>query len=656
MNTSMISNRLRGETSPYLLQHADNPVDWYPWGDEAFEKALSEDKPIFLSVGYSACHWCHVMAHESFEDEQVAAILNRAFVPIKVDREERPDVDAVYMEACRLMTGGGGWPLTVFLTPDQKPFYAGTYYPKRSGYGRPGLIELLEVVEKEWRTNHKAILKNAEILVSELNKEEKTGHLHGFSDTISAQYSYLKHTFDTVYGGFGQAPKFPMPSNLLFLAEYGKRRKDASAIKMFFATLDAMYRGGIYDHIGGGFARYSTDREWLVPHFEKMLYDNAQLIKVYSEAYLQSGKELYKEILMECSNYLSKELQNGEGGFYSAQDADSEGREGLYYLFSPEEIDKVLGKESGARFAKAYGITPSGNFEGKSIPNLIGKELLHPSDYRNEKEQLYVFRKKRMKLHIDDKYLSFWNALAADGLASAYKSTGEEGLLTLARNALAFIKNKLTDGKNVYTSYKNGKHTMGCVLEDAAAYISACIGLYNATFEEHYLKEAYARTEFVINEFWDDEKGGFFLTPHSGQKLISRPKEFYDGVTPSGNALMYYNILYLTEAEGIILAEVRKEIKDKLAKFLDKTGSAAAQGYYAYAKLKEEHFARLVCVIPEDTDRQSFIDDHREALFAYDIVLFTPPTDTYKLMGGLVTFYACESGACHPPANVLPQI
>jgi uncharacterized protein YyaL (SSP411 family) len=647
-------NRLITEKSPYLLQHAHNPVFWYPWCDEAFELAMAEDKPVFLSVGYSACHWCHVMAKESFEDEEVAKILNRSFVAIKVDREERPDIDSIYMEACRIMTGGGGWPLSVFLTPDQKPFYAGTYYPKRSASGRPGFIELLEVIEREWRFNRKAILKNADILLKELRKEEKGSPLYPFTDVINTHLTYLRHTFDPDYGGFGGAPKFPMPSSLLFLAELCKKKKDAKSANMLFTSLDSMYRGGINDHIGGGFARYSTDRIWLVPHFEKMLYDNAQLIKVYAEAYGISGKSIYFDAVSDTINYLKSEMRGAEGGFYSAQDADSEGAEGLYYLFTPQEITSVLGEAEGRRFCEAYGITAEGNFEGKNIPNLIGKESIMPSDFKGAKEKLYSFRRGRMSIKTDDKYLSFWNCLLAESLAAAYKITKNAGHLALAKGALGFVKKHLTDGKLVYTSYKDGVRGKVSVLDDIASYISACLALYGVTFDEGYLKEAKDYCGNAIKEFWDGEKGGFFLTPVSGEKLITRRKEVYDGVTPSGNSLMYCNILYLLQAGAFDSGLY--EIKDKLGKFMEKSGSAAAQGYFAYAKLKEEHFTKLVCVLPGDTDRQSFIDDHKEALLKYDFVAIERPSETYSLSGGLATFYVCENGVCKDPTNILPII
>lgn len=644
----MKTNRLLHEASPYLRQHAVNPVDWYPWGCEAFQKAEAEDKPVFLSIGYSACHWCHVMARESFADEEVAEILNRAFVSVKVDREERPDVDGIYMEVCRRMTGSGGWPLTVFLTPGKKPFFAGTYYPKRAVYGRPGLIELLTIVEKEWKSNRAAILRNADTITARLNEADEDEMPHK-KNTSDGHFEELRRSFDTVWGGFGRAPKFPMPSDLLFLAEYGKER-NALAHAMLFKTLDAMAAGGIFDHIGGGFARYSTDRKWLVPHFEKMLYDNAQLLRVYTLAYTLSGKALYKDIAERISFWIKEEMRHSGGGFYSAQDADSGGGEGLYYLFTPEEAEAVLGKSAGRRFAEAHDITGEGNFEGKSIPNLIKRE---PDDgnkgeYRKEAAALYRYRKNRMELRTDDKILSFWNALAIEAYAEAYKATSEKEYLDLAAGAYAYVKEKLTDSKTVYTAYRDGKRSAGGVLDDAAAFISAAIALYQATQEERYLTDAEAHTRRVQEEYWDSENGGYFFTSASGEQLIVRRKEIYDGVTPSGSALMYYNLIRLGE---LTAKPGYAGTAEKLEAFMDTQNGAGSQGYYQFAKIKKEAYSRVLCVLPDDVEKEAFFRQERNALFAYDYALLSRPSETFPLLQDKPTYYICKNGVCKQPTN-----
>jgi len=644
----MNMNRLMNEASPYLRQHAVNPVDWYPWGKDAFGKAVAEDKPVFLSIGYSACHWCHVMARESFADEEIAEILNRAFVSVKVDREERPDIDGVYMEVCRRMTGTGGWPLTVLLTPEKKPFFSGTYYPKHSANGHPGLTELLIIVEKEWKNNRAAILKNAELVTAQLGQPDEE-RVPGKKNTAAAHFNDLKQSYDSVWGGFGRAPKFPMPSDLLFLAEYGKTH-EGGAHGMLYKTLDAMYSGGIFDHIGGGFARYSTDRKWLVPHFEKMLYDNAQLLRVYALAHAMSGKAMYQDIAARIAFWIKEEMRGAGGGFYSAQDADSGGGEGLYYLFSPDEADAVLGKSNGRRFSEAYDITKEGNFEGKSIPNLIKRDpnTAKSDDFSKEAAALYRYRKNRMELRTDDKVLSFWNALAVEALAEAYRHTHMPAYLELARGAFSFLKEKLTDPQTVYTSYRDGRRSAGGVLDDAAAYVSAAIALYNVTLEQAYLSDAEARAKRVNQEFWDNENGGYFFAAASGEKLIARRKELYDGVTPSGNAMMYHNLIRLA---ALTDNKEFEETAEKLEAFLDAQGSSGSQGYYRFARLKKDVYSRIICVLPPEIQKESLITQNISVFAPYDAVQFRNPSQEYPLKDGLPTYYICTNGVCFPSST-----
>ncbi|MDD4840057.1 MAG: thioredoxin domain-containing protein [Clostridia bacterium] len=647
----MNKNKLSTETSPYLKEHSTNPVNWYPWGNEAFAKAVEENKPILLSIGYSTCHWCHVMAKESFEDAEIATILNRSFVSIKVDREERPDIDSVYMEACKVLTGTGGWPLTVFLTPDKKPFFAGTYFPKQTKYGTIGFIELLLIIEKQWKNNREAVLNNAEVISCNIKTEEDNSVLE--QDVIKIQYQYLKKSFDPNYGGFGNSPKFPMPCDLLFLAEYGKERKEPFALRMLDTTLDAMYLGGIFDHIGGGFSRYSTDNKWLIPHFEKMLYDNAQLINIYTEAYYYTGKEKFKNIADFITKWLVSEMRGIEGGFYSAQDADSNGIEGLYYLLDVEEVENVLGKERGKIFSDVYDITKEGNFEGKNIPNLLNlKKLLSENQIlSDELTAIYNYRKNRMELKIDDKYLSFWNSLAVCSFANSFRRTLSQDYINLARNIFIFIQSRMTDERKVYSSYKDGKHSVCGVLDDEASYISACIALYGATFDEYYLKEAQTRVKQVINEFWDKKNCGFFFTPESGEKLIIRRKEVYDGVTPSGNSLMYENFVRLSKlSENPTQYEAMTE---NLEKYLDSQQSNGSRGYYCYAKLLKQKGNIIVCALPEEMPKDRFISNQRKKLFYYDNVIIKRASTTYKLINGQPTYYVCTNGTCLPPTNMI---
>ena len=412
-----MANRLYKEKSPYLLQHGENPVDWHPWSEEAFQKAQQEDKPVFLSIGYSTCHWCHVMAHESFEDQEVAEILNRDYISIKVDREERPDIDAVYMSVCQAVTGSGGWPLTIIMTPQQKPFFAGTYFPKKGAYGRMGLIDLLERVALLWKENREELIEAGNEITAAINLNHTGSGKEPDRKLVERAASQLARIFDVKWGGFGQAPKFPTPHNLLFLMRYGSTMQEAGAMKMAQVTLEDMARGGIHDHIGGGFSRYSTDEKWLVPHFEKMLYDNTLLLMAYVKAYQHTKKESLADVAHRTAQYILLELTSEEGGCYCGQDADSEGVEGKYYVFTPDEVKHLLGKEDGEEFCRLYDITEDGNFEGKSIPNRIRstEDGWERNDPRLKK--LYDYRLSRTHLHKDDKILLSWNGWVMIGLA-----------------------------------------------------------------------------------------------------------------------------------------------------------------------------------------------------------------------------------------------
>ncbi|MCL2697354.1 MAG: thioredoxin domain-containing protein [Oscillospiraceae bacterium] len=574
-----MKNRLINETSPYLLQHAENPVDWYPWGSEAFEKAQREDKPVFLSIGYSTCHWCHVMAHESFEDPEVARIMNRDFIPVKVDKEERPDIDSIYMNVCVSLTGSGGWPLTAIMDSGGKPFFAGTYFPKRSRYGMPGLVEILGNVNSHWQNNRGRLLDSAEKITAHINSQSKKPPAALDSAVlINKGIAYFKSAFDKHYGGFGRAPKFPSPHNLLFLMEAYENLGDKSCLEMAEKTLLSMAKGGIFDHIGFGFSRYSTDEKWLAPHFEKMLYDNALLIMAYTKAYEITKNPVYKSIAGKTILYIKRGMTNPDGGFYSAEDADSDGIEGKFYVFTPQEILSVLGKADGQAFCKLYDITEGGNFEGKNIPNQIS--LAEPDDSLSHLlPKLYEYRRTRTSLHKDDKILSAWNALMIAALADASRVFDDDSHLETAMKAAAFIEANLCEDNNVFTSFRDGKRTDNGVLDDYAFYIFALLKLNRVTRAKQLANK-------VITDFFNNENGGFYLTGSGSEALITRPNETHDGAIPSGNSVMTMNLLTLNLLTG--------EYGDVLDKQVDFMSSAAADipgghSFFLCALLKREH-------------------------------------------------------------------
>lgn len=551
-----MSNRLKDEKSPYLIQHMDNPVDWYPWCEEAFRKAKAQNKPVFLSIGYSTCHWCHVMAHESFEDEETAEILNQGYVSIKVDREERPDIDAVYMSACQAVTGQGGWPLTIIMTPEQKPFFAGTYFPKERYYGRPGLKDILKKVLVLWRDRREDLIRDGEEITAAINRtstaqKDSPDNQLPEKELLRKAYHIFREQFDPVWGGFGGAPKFPSPHNLLFLMRYAKEEGKNDALRMAEKTLDAMMNGGIHDHIGGGFSRYSTDEKWLVPHFEKMLYDNALLILAYLEAYRITGKDRYGDTVRHTADYILRELTDSRGGFYCGQDADSEGVEGKYYVFSPEEVTAVLGEAEGREFCSRYGITKEGNFEGKSIPNRIGKCR---EGGGQAETKLYEYRLKRASLHKDDKILLSWNAWTILALARAGAVLKEERYLEAARKAQGFIEGHMTDAQGrLFLRYRDGEAACQGQLKDYAVYALALLELYQVDLRKEYLTEAVHRAGQMRRFFEDAGEGGYYIYASDAVPLIARPKEMHDGAIPSGNsaALMVLGKLAaLTGGEG----------------------------------------------------------------------------------------------------------
>ncbi len=645
-----MSNRLKYETSPYLLQHKDNAVDWYPWGEEAFERAKKEDKPVFLSIGYSTCHWCHVMAHESFEDKEVAELLNRYFISIKVDKEERPDIDNVYMSVCQSFTGSGGWPTSIFMTADQKPFFAGTYFPKDSQIGVFGLKELLSAIHREWVNDRDSLLRQSNEIIGHLNKTELTAETAD-SHLIHSAVEHYKRIYDKTYGGFGRAPKFPTPHNLLFLLSYYERYDDAQCLRMAEHTLWQMYRGGMFDHIGFGFCRYSTDKKFLVPHFEKMLYDNAMLILAYCKAYAVTKKILYLEIAEKTAAFVLREMTSPEGGFYSALDADSEGEEGKYYLFTPNEIIEVLGLDDGKKFNRHFDISERGNFEGKNIPNLLSN---NPEDKSFESflPKLDNYRKKRYPLHLDDKVLTAWNGLMIAAMCELYLVSKKEIYLNTARNADDFIQKSLSEDDTLFVSFRAGKRGVSGFLDDYASYIFAQLALYKATLDCEYSERAKRLCDKVASDFGDNA-GGFYLYGNNSEELILRPKEAYDGAIPSGNSLMAYNLVRLSL---IASDEKYTTAAERQLDFIAAKASQYPSGYAMFLTTLLEHTdppMKVTVVTDKQTDEINLpLSVASDAV----IILLSEPTEEYPFKNGKTTYYVCRNRTCLPPTNYLEEL
>ena len=661
-------NRLKQEKSPYLMQHGENPVDWYPWCKEAFQKAAREDKPIFLSIGYSTCHWCHVMAHESFADSEVADLLNREFISIKVDREERPDIDAVYMSVCQAMTGSGGWPLTIFMTPEQKPFFAGTYFPRHGGYGRFGLMDLLERVADLWKNNREELLRAGNQITAAINQEQTSNGQKPNRSLVERAYGQLAQRFDHKWGGFGGAPKFPTPHNLLFLMRYAEVTRESNAMKMVEITLEDMAKGGIFDHIGGGFSRYSTDEMWLVPHFEKMLYDNALLLIAYTKAYQHTKKESFADMARRTVRYILRELTSEEGGCYCGQDADSEGVEGKYYVFTPEEVKAVLGEADGAEFCRLYDITDSGNFEGKSIPNRI-RSLENGWDIKDPRlEMLYDFRLNRTKLHKDDKILLSWNAWAMIALAKAGQVLEEPSYLDAAVRIHEFIESKMvTEHDRLYLRYRDGEAAYEGQLEDYAVYALALLELYRATFDAKYLQAAIHRAKQMVELFEENNKGGYFMTAFDGEQLIARPRETYDGAIPSGNSVAALVLQTLASLTG---EQKWQAAADRQLSFLTgKIGeypSASCFGVLALMGALYPHRELVRATsdgLPDELKNylKSHPADDLQVLLktkenAETLAECAPFTKDYPIPEQGSMYYLCENGACKAPVPELSQL
>lgn len=664
LSENKMPNRLVNEKSPYLLQHAYNPVNWFPWGEEAFAKAREEDKPIFLSVGYSTCHWCHVMERESFEDEEVAEILNESFVSIKVDREERPDIDHIYMQVCQTLTGSGGWPLTIIMTPDKNPFFSGTYFPKNNRMNMQGLLSILGQVKELWQNNREKIILSSEQILNLIRRPEDNLNEDFNLDIIKEAFLQFKSDFDNQYGGFGSAPKFPAPHNLYFLLRYWYVTKDKYALQMVEKTLDSMYEGGIFDHIGFGFSRYSTDRKWLVPHFEKMLYDNALLAIAYLETYQITGNSKYSDIANKIFTYIIRDMTSKEGAFFSAEDADSEGEEGKFYVWTTDEIKRILGDSEGSKFCEFFDITPQGNFEDKNIPNLIksADKKMDTAFVNQCREKLFNYREKRVHPYKDDKILTSWNGLMIAALAIGARILDNQKYLHAAENAAEFILKKLinNDGR-LLARYRDGQAAFHAYVDDYAFLIWGLIELYESSFKAEYLMKAATLNKDLLKYFWDNNNGGFFVYGSDSEQLITRPKEIYDGATPSGNAAAALNLIRLARLTG------ENDLEDKSYELLKSFARMINQYPRAYSfslitLLYIQSKGKEIVITTDNIDNESkkIIDIINKKYMPFtSTVLYDNKnlqTSDYKIINGKPTVYVCENFSCKAPMTDIDEI
>jgi len=662
-------NRLIDETSPYLLQHAHNPVDWYPWGTEALHKAQTEDKPIFLSIGYAACHWCHVMAHESFEDAETAAILNQSFVAIKVDREERPDLDSVYMGAVVAMTGQGGWPMSVFLTPDGKPFYGGTYFPNTRRYNMPAFKDVLNAIATAWKTRRDELIDSGARLVQALDQVDLgSGDAPLNPDVIDQAVAQMQGAFDWDEGGWGGAPKFPQPMALEFLMRVHARTRDERVLKMVTTTLDRMARGGMYDQLGGGFHRYSTDAVWLVPHFEKMLYDNAQLARVYLHAWQITRRYFYRRIAEQTLDYAAREMTHARGGFFSSTDADSEGHEGKFFVWTPKEIRETLGADAQL-FVDAYGVTDHGNFEGKNIlfvardaDVLAAMHKIPAAEVEARldaaRQKLFAVREKRVKPAKDEKVLASWNGLMLAAFAEAARAFGRDDYRAVAERNAGFILTELRDSHSrLQRSWKDGTVRIGGFLEDYAHLIEGLLALYQTTFEERWFVAARELADAMIVHF-ADPRGGFYDASNEAEQLVTRPKDVQDNAVPSGNAMAVTVLLKLGAFTG---ASRYAEEAERALKTIQPVLAQAPLGFaqwlialdFALSRPKEIAIVGTVESARDllDVVWQTYRPNQVVAVSPVDGHSAIPLLENRRQLNGKATAYVCQNFACKLPAT-----
>lgn len=678
------ANKLINEKSPYLLQHAYNPVDWYPWGEEAFKKAEEENKPVFLSIGYSTCHWCHVMEHESFEDPTVAELMNKVFVSIKVDREERPDIDHIYMTVCQMMTGHGGWPLSIVMTPDKRPFFSGTYFPKENRYGRIGFVELIKNIDRAWNNQKEDVEQTADQITGYLKQASINDEGTDIPPIVlDDTYEYYSQRFDEQSGGFGTSPKFPSPHNLLFLLRYYKRNNEPKALEMVKKTLVEMRKGGIFDHIGYGFHRYSTDQHWLLPHFEKMLYDQAMLTHAYIEAYQITKNESFKKTAEQILEYVLRDMTSGEGGFFSAEDADSEGEEGKFYVWTKDEVKTILGEEEGELFCKIFNFTDDGNYEEestrtrngtniphltKSIEEIINESGVDPAELINKlnKARLTLFanREKRIHPQKDDKILTDWNGLMISAFAKAGRVFNNNNYISAAENAVGFINDKLKtkDGLLIHR-YRDGEAKLTATIDDYAFNIWGLLELYESTFETKYLSQAIDLHDKAMKHYWDWVNSGFFFTPDFGESLLVRTKEIYDSAIPSGSSVMMNNLIKLGRLTS---NQEYEKIADLLSKSFSENVKKNPQAFTFF--LCGLDFAKgpsFEIILSGKTidDAQPFLEKLREKFIPNKVVLVVTETNlnelkilapfisNYNFNFGKSQAYVCRNFACELPVD-----
>ncbi|HMB91141.1 MAG TPA: thioredoxin domain-containing protein [Rhodothermales bacterium] len=687
-----MSNRLAHAQSPYLLQHKDNPVDWWEWSDEAFATAHEQDKPIFLSIGYSTCHWCHVMAHESFEDETVARLMNDAFINIKVDREERPDIDNIYMTVCQMLTGHGGWPLTVVMTPDKKPFFAGTYLPRQSRHGRLGMLDFIPRVAEAWQEDRDQVFTSADNITDHL-VNAATQPLGGAAldqSVLQRAYTGLAHRFDLQHGGFGSAPKFPSPHNLLFLLRYWKRTDDRQALTMVETTLQAMRRGGVYDHVGYGFHRYATDAEWKLPHFEKMLYDQAMLAMAYTEAFQASDDPFYEQTAREIFTYVLRDMTAPEGGFYSAEDADSEGREGKFYVWELDELQEVLDDELADLVIRVYNVVPEGNFEDEATRRRTGENILHLKKplvalaqelsmgeadlvrrLEEARQRLFNHRERRIHPGKDDKILVDWNGLMIAALATAARVFDDAAYAEAARRAADFILTTMQqDDNRLLHRYRQSNAAIIGTINDYAFLAQGLLELYETVFDPAYLEAAHDLMCYALDHFWDEKQGGFFFSSDQSEQLLVRSKEAYDGAIPSGNAIAMMNLLRLSRLTGATDLEQRAdEVGRSFAQVVTKQPTGFTALLMALDFAVGPSLEIVIAGDPEAGDTQAMLSALRSVYVPNKVVLLRPIaeghaaitslapfTEAQQALNGQATAYVCHHFVCEQPTTDIEQM
>ena len=651
-----MSNRLVNESSPYLRQHADNPVDWYPWGEEALRRAREEDKPIHLSLGYAACHWCHVMAHESFEDPQLARLLNEHFVNIKVDRQERPDLDDIYQQVVQMMGLGGGWPLTVFLTPRGEPFFAGTYFPPRPNHGRPGFAQVLLGLSEAWRDNREALLQNVEhflqgyrTLEAQLLAEPAPPQ----QDLPAVAARLLAEHTDPLYGGLGQAPKFPNPACYDLLLRVHQRLGEPALLDALQLTLERMAAGGLYDQLGGGFARYCVDQRWAVPHFEKMLYDNGQLVKLYADAYRATGNPAWRRVFEACIDYVLRDLRHPEGGFYASEDADSEGEEGRFYVWTPAQLQAVLGKADAALACRAYGVTAAGNFEqGRSVLSRSAElDAAEQARLPGLRAKLLAARSQRLRPGRDENILCAWNALMIQGLCAAYQATGTASHLEAARRAADFLEAHLrAPAGGLYRAWRAGTAKVAGFLDDYACLANALLDLYECTFEPRHLTRATQLVELILAQFWDQ---GLYFTPADGERLVQRPRAPHDQAWPSGVSTSVFALLRLYELSG------RELYRERAEQVLAMYRGAAAHNPFGFAHLlAAQDFAQrgpfCIVVAGERGAAGALLRDLQRRYLPARVLAMAadvPLGRDRPALAGRATAYVCRQQTCAAPLS-----